>query len=105
MRDVEELFRPVCRERDASRFLCCVADANLVIDIAVRDRHVGQHEVSEIESRDHLGNDQRARVLIRAHRVMAERLDGRRKHFVPKRVEIDLPGALLLGSTCVAFRP
>ena len=28
----------------------CVADADLVIDIAVRDRHVGQHEVSEIES-------------------------------------------------------
>ena len=28
-----------------------------------------------------------------------------RERFVPKRVEVDLPGALLLGSTCVAFRP
>ena len=79
LREVEELLRPVGREQHASRSLCGVPDADLVIDVAVRDRHVGEHEVGEIDPLDHLRDDQRARVLIRTDGIVAERLDGRRE--------------------------
>ena len=97
LRDVEELLRPVGGEQDAALVLRCVADADLVIDVAVRDRHVGEHEIGEIEPLDHLGDDERAGVLIRAHRLVAERLNGRSERAVPERVEVDL-------ARCVAAR-
>ena len=54
LRDVEQALRPVGRQKDAAVLLRRLPDADLVIDVAVRDRHVGEHEIGEIDALDHL---------------------------------------------------
>jgi hypothetical protein len=89
LHDIEQLLGPVGREQDATRPLCRVTNADLVVDVSVRNRHVGQHEIGEVEPFQHLADNQCAGVLIGAHRIIAQRLDGRNVAAIPKRVEID----------------
>ena len=85
LHDVEQLLGPVGGKQNTARLLGTVANANLVIDIAVRNRHVRQHEIGEVEPFQHLADDQCAGVLIRADRLIAESLDGRNVAAIPKR--------------------
>ena len=94
LRQVEQLLRPIGREQHAAGALRGVANADFVVDVAVGDRHVGKHQVGEVEALEHLRDDHRAGVLIGAHRLVAERGDDRHVGAVPKRVEVDLGRAL-----------
>jgi hypothetical protein len=60
-----------------------MADTNLVIDVAVRDRHVRQDEIGEVKPFQHLADDQSAVVLVGANRLIA--LGDRRVSHVTKR--------------------
>jgi hypothetical protein len=71
-----------------------VPDADLVIDIAVRDRHVGEDEIGEVEPFEHFLDDERAWVLIGPHSLIAERLYRGDIGVVPQRVEVDFGRAL-----------
>src|SRR5262245_29056880 len=60
-----------------------------LVDIAVRNRHVSQHEIGKVKPFQHLADDQGAGFLIGADRFIAERLDGRNVTAIPKCVKID----------------
>ena len=57
LHDIEQLLGPVGREQDATHLLCRMTNADLVVDVPVRDRHVGQHEIGEVEPFQHLADN------------------------------------------------
>jgi hypothetical protein len=72
-----------------------VPDADLVVDVAVRDGEVGHDEVGEVEPLEHLLDDERPDVLVRADRLVAQLPDHRLERLGPQRVEVDRGDAVV----------
>ena len=86
---VEQRQRPVGGRHDAALLFSRVPNSHLVVDIAVGNGDVGQDEVGNGEAFDHFGDDQRAHILVRAHRFVASLVDGWTERGFPKAVEVD----------------
>ena len=89
--EVEQLARPVGADQHAARPLGGVPHADLVVDVAVGDRQVRDHQIGEVEALDHVPDDHRAEVLIGPDGLVAQLLDRRQQRLFPQAVEID-PG-------------
>ena len=76
-------FDQSAASRTHPTFFAACRTSDLIVDVAVGDGHVRQHEIGEIKPLDHLGDDERAGVLIGAHRLVAERQNGRGESAVP----------------------
>src|SRR6516225_8253150 len=48
LRHIEELPGPISREQHAPLFLCCMTDTNFVVNIAIRNRHVGKYQIGKV---------------------------------------------------------
>src|ERR1700730_16741489 len=74
-----------------------MADAHLVVNIAVRNGDVGQDEVRDRETFDHFANDEGAYILVCADGLVAGFVDGRTESGFPEPVEVYFVGGSRTG--------
>ena len=95
--EIEDRLGPRRRREHAPEFLGRVADADLVVDVGVGQRHVGDDQVGHREALQHLGDDQGTDVLVGPDRLVAEGLQHRPVDLVEEGVEVDLGRRVLTG--------
>lgn len=101
--DIEQLLGLVSGEQDTIRLLRRVANSDLGVDVCIRNRHVVQYKIGEVNYFQHLADYHCAGVSIGTNRLIAPCLDGRKLAAIPKRVEIDFGRATpRFGLSCLA---
>jgi hypothetical protein len=66
-----------------------VTNADLVVDVGVRNRQVGHHEIRDGEPFQHLLDDQAVHILVGADRIETQNPESRNVGFFPEVVEVD----------------
>jgi hypothetical protein len=84
----EERLRPGGSSHNAALPLGGMADAHLVVDIAVGNGDVGQDEVRDRETFDHFVNDEVAYILVCPDGLVAGFVDSRTESGFPEPVEV-----------------